>query len=174
MSGKSTDKISSEQATSFDDGLTPEINHADPQANVSSWSPTQRHDSARVIRRTIANVRHRSSTRLGFVDMKNVVPPRFWLGSIRPSPEPAQGLCGGSLSIKVSDGDRCPVWRIASWSKIQSVVLPFYPRHLLLQSQLFAYQHNKRPDRRTDSADIGPRKQKESRGLPKPVTQIGR
>src|ERR1700758_4850266 len=31
-----------------------------------------------------------------------------------------------------------------------------------------------RPHRRTDSADFRPRKQKESRGLPTPVTQIGR
>src|SRR6202022_4812875 len=30
-----------------------------------------------------------------------------------------------------------------------------------------------RPDRRTDSADFRPRKQKESRGLPTPVTRIG-
>jgi hypothetical protein len=70
LSGKSTDKISSEQATSFDDGFTPEINHAALQANVSWWAPAQRHDSARVIRPTIANVRHRSSTRLRFVDVK--------------------------------------------------------------------------------------------------------
>jgi len=70
LSAKSIDKISSEQAKSFDDGFKPEINHADPQANVSSWSPAQRHDSARVIRPTIANVRHRSSTRLRFVDAK--------------------------------------------------------------------------------------------------------
>jgi hypothetical protein len=70
LSGKSTGKISSEQATSVDDGFTPEINHAALQANLSSWSPAQRHDSARVIRPTIANVRHRPSTRLRFVDMK--------------------------------------------------------------------------------------------------------
>jgi hypothetical protein len=31
-----------------------------------------------------------------------------------------------------------------------------------------------RPLRRTDSADFRPRKQKESRGLPTPVTRIGR
>src|SRR4029077_12980635 len=31
-----------------------------------------------------------------------------------------------------------------------------------------------RPHRRTDSADFRPRKQKESRGLPTPVTRIGR
>jgi hypothetical protein len=70
LSGKSTDKISSEQATSFDDGFTPEINHAAVQANVSSWSPAPRRDSSRVIRPTIANVRHRSSTRFRFVGVK--------------------------------------------------------------------------------------------------------
>ena len=41
LSGKSTDKISLVQATSFDEGFTPEINHADPQANVSSGSPAR-------------------------------------------------------------------------------------------------------------------------------------
>ena len=70
LSGKSTDKISSDQATSFDDGFTPEINHAYPQANVSSSSLAQPHDSARVIRPTIANGRYRSSTRLRFVNVK--------------------------------------------------------------------------------------------------------
>ena len=62
LSGKSTDKISSEQA-SFDDGFTPEI-HANLKAHVSSGSAAQRHDSAWVIRPNIANPRHRSSTRL--------------------------------------------------------------------------------------------------------------
>jgi len=33
LGGRSTDKISSEQARSLDDGFTPEINHAGPQAN---------------------------------------------------------------------------------------------------------------------------------------------
>ena len=70
LSGKSTDKISSEQATSLDDGFTPEINHAGPQANVRSWSSIPRRDSARVIRPTISNVRHRSSTRFRFVGVK--------------------------------------------------------------------------------------------------------
>jgi hypothetical protein len=70
LSGKSTDKMSSEQTTSFDDGFTPEINHAGPQANASSWSPAQRHDSARVLRPIIADIRHRSSTRLRFADLK--------------------------------------------------------------------------------------------------------
>ena len=51
LSGKSTDEMSSKQATS---------------CNVSSGFPAQRHDSARVIRPTMANVKHRSSTRLKF------------------------------------------------------------------------------------------------------------
>jgi hypothetical protein len=64
LSGKSTDKISSKQATGFDDGIAPKINHANLKANVSSGFPARRHDSARVIRATIANAGHRSSTHL--------------------------------------------------------------------------------------------------------------
>ena len=69
-SGKSTDEITSGQATSSDDGFTPEINHPEVQANVSSSSPAQRQDSARVIRPKIPNVRHRSSMQSRFVDVK--------------------------------------------------------------------------------------------------------
>jgi hypothetical protein len=70
LNGKSTDKTSSEQEASLDDGSTPELNHAALQSDVSSWSPAQRHDSARVIRPTIANVRHRSPARFRFVNVK--------------------------------------------------------------------------------------------------------
>jgi hypothetical protein len=70
LKGKSTGEISSEWATSFDDGFTPELNHANLQANVSSRSPAQGHDSTRVIRPTIANVRHWSSTRPRFASVK--------------------------------------------------------------------------------------------------------
>jgi hypothetical protein len=70
LSGKGTDKMSSEQATSFDAGLTSEINHANLKANVSLGSPAPRHDAARVSPSSIANVRHRSSTRLKFADVK--------------------------------------------------------------------------------------------------------
>jgi hypothetical protein len=70
LSGKNTDKISSEQATSLDDGLKSEINHAALPAGVNSWSPAQRHDSAQVIRPTIGNVRHRSYARFRFVGVK--------------------------------------------------------------------------------------------------------
>jgi hypothetical protein len=69
-SGKSTDEITSGQATSSEDGFTPEINHPEVQANVSTWSPAQRQDSARVIRPKIPNVRHRSSMQSRFVDVK--------------------------------------------------------------------------------------------------------
>jgi hypothetical protein len=70
LSGKSTDKMSSEQATSFDDGLTPEMNHSNLKANVSSGSPAQRRDSARVLRPAVANERRRSSTRLSFAGVR--------------------------------------------------------------------------------------------------------
>jgi hypothetical protein len=70
LTGKSTDKMSSGQATSSDDGFTPEINHSSLKANLSSGSPARRHDSARVIRPAIANERHRSSTRLRFADVR--------------------------------------------------------------------------------------------------------
>ena len=69
-SGKSTDEITSGQATSSEDGFTPEINHPEVQANVSTWSPAQRQDAARVIRPKVPNVRHRSSMQSRFVDVK--------------------------------------------------------------------------------------------------------
>jgi hypothetical protein len=69
-SGSRSKSITHCQQKSFDDRFTPEINHAYPQANVSSSSLAQRHDSARVIRPTIASGRYRSSTRLGFVNVK--------------------------------------------------------------------------------------------------------
>jgi hypothetical protein len=58
------------QATSINHGLTPEINHLNVQNNASSWSPAQSQDTARVIRPKIANVKHRSSIRHRFVDVK--------------------------------------------------------------------------------------------------------
>ena len=58
---KSTGEITAGQAPSIDSGLTPEINHPDVQANATSWSPSQRPDSAHASRTKIANVRLRSS-----------------------------------------------------------------------------------------------------------------
>jgi hypothetical protein len=92
----STREITSEQATSVDQGftvasaqenlsprietpastqtpvlaLTPEMTHTNAQANASPRSPAHWEDSARVIRPKIHNVRHKSSVRLRFVDVK--------------------------------------------------------------------------------------------------------
>ena len=49
---------------------TPEINQPDAQANPSSWSSAHPYDFARVIRAKIHNLRHRSSVRIRFVDVK--------------------------------------------------------------------------------------------------------
>jgi hypothetical protein len=78
-SGKSTDEIIPGQATSSDHGFTPEINHPEVQANVSSWSTAQRQDSARVIRPNIPNVRYRSSYRTDPSSGADFAGPRTYL-----------------------------------------------------------------------------------------------
>jgi hypothetical protein len=50
--------------------FTPEINHADVQANENSWSPAHSQDPVRAILPKIPNVRYRSSVRPRFVDVK--------------------------------------------------------------------------------------------------------
>jgi hypothetical protein len=80
----STDKRSSGQTPSVDNGLTPEINHGDLQANVSSWSPTQRHDSASLLRPKLLHARQRSSTWLRFVDVKRRL-LALWHQSLAPA-----------------------------------------------------------------------------------------
>jgi hypothetical protein len=70
LSGKSAGEISSEPATSVDDRSTPEINHAEVQANGTSPSPAQRHDSVRMIRPKTPNVRNRAIMRPRVVDVK--------------------------------------------------------------------------------------------------------
>jgi hypothetical protein len=97
LNGKSsTDKMTSGQATSVDNGFakispqentysqmeaaastptpvlafSPEINHVNAQANASSWSPAHWQDPARVRRPKIRNVRDRSSVVLRSVDVK--------------------------------------------------------------------------------------------------------
>jgi len=68
--GKSTSEITSRPAISADYGSNPEINHPDVQANVSSSSPTDQPDPARVIRPKIPDVRYRTSVRPRYVDVK--------------------------------------------------------------------------------------------------------
>jgi len=67
---KSTNEITSRQATSVDHEFAPEIKHPDLQANATSWSPANRPNSARVIRPKIPDVKHGSSVRLRYVNVK--------------------------------------------------------------------------------------------------------
>ena len=65
---KGTGEITAGQAPSIDSGLTPKINQPDVQANATSWSPSQRSDSAHAAK--IPNSRIRSSKHLRYVDVK--------------------------------------------------------------------------------------------------------
>jgi len=67
---KSTGEITAGQVPSVDSGLTPKINHADGQANATSWSPSQRLDSGQAAHTKIPNVRLRSSMHPRNVDVK--------------------------------------------------------------------------------------------------------
>ena len=67
---KSTGEITAGQASSIDSGLTPEINHPDVKANTTSWSPSQRPDSAHAAHTKIPKVRLRSSMHPRHVDVK--------------------------------------------------------------------------------------------------------
>jgi hypothetical protein len=68
---KRTGEIPAGQATpSIDGGLTPKINQPDVQANATSWSPSQRPDSAHAAHTKIHNVRLRSSMQPRHTDVK--------------------------------------------------------------------------------------------------------
>jgi hypothetical protein len=67
---KSTGEITASQAPSIDSGLTAKINHPDVQANATSWSPSQRPDSAHSVHTKIFNVRLRSSKQPQHVDVR--------------------------------------------------------------------------------------------------------
>ena len=67
---KSTGEITAGQASSIDSGLTPKINHPDVQANATSWSPSQRPDSAHAAHTKIPKKRLRSSMHPRYVDVK--------------------------------------------------------------------------------------------------------
>ena len=66
----SNGEMTAGQASSIDGGSTPKIDHADVQANATSWSPSQRPDSAHAAHTKIFNVRLRSSSKLRYVDVK--------------------------------------------------------------------------------------------------------
>ena len=67
---KSTDEIPAGQASSIDSGLSPEIDHPDVKANTTSWSPSQRQDSAHAAHTKIPKVRLRSSVHPRHIDVK--------------------------------------------------------------------------------------------------------
>ena len=68
---KSTDEIPAGQASSIDSGLSPEIDHPDVKANTTSWSPSQRQDSAHAVHHPkIPKVRLRSSVHPRHIDVK--------------------------------------------------------------------------------------------------------
>jgi hypothetical protein len=67
---KSTGEITAGQAPSIDGGSTPKIEHPDVQANATSWSPSQRPDSAHVAHTKMFNVRLRPSSHPRYVDVK--------------------------------------------------------------------------------------------------------
>jgi hypothetical protein len=67
---KSTGEITAGQASSIDGGSTPKIDHPDLQASATSWSPSQRPDSAHAAHTKIFNVRLRSSSHPRYVDVK--------------------------------------------------------------------------------------------------------
>ncbi len=59
-----------EATPSIDSGLTPKINHPDVQANATSWSSSQRPNSAHAAHTRIPNARLRSSAHPRHVDVK--------------------------------------------------------------------------------------------------------
>jgi len=63
---------------------TPEINQPDAQATASPWSSVQWQDFARAIRPKIHNIRHKSSARVRFVDVKKRL-NALWHQSLRRS-----------------------------------------------------------------------------------------
>ena len=63
---------------------TPEINQPDAQATASPWSSVQRQSFARAIRLKIHNIRHKSSARVRFVDVKKRL-IALWHQSLRRS-----------------------------------------------------------------------------------------
>jgi hypothetical protein len=68
---KSTGETTAGRAPSIDGGSTPKIDQPDVvQANATSWSPSQRPDSAHGAHTKIFNVRLRSSKHPRYVDVK--------------------------------------------------------------------------------------------------------
>lgn len=96
---KSTGEITTGQTPSIDSGLTPKINHTNVQANATSWSPSQRPDSAQAARTKIPK-RHRSSLHPRYVDVKTRL-IALWHQSLRH-----EKTRGGTLFSNSNKGER--------------------------------------------------------------------
>ena len=94
---KSTGEITTGQTPSIDSGLTPKINHPDVQANGTSWSPSQRPDSAQAAHTKIRK-RPRSSMHPRYVDVKTRL-IALWHQSLRH-----EKSRGGTLSSNSNKG----------------------------------------------------------------------
>jgi hypothetical protein len=107
---KSTGEITAGQASSIDGGSTPKIDHADVQANATSWSPSQRPGSAHAAHTKIFNVRLRSSKHPRYVDVKTRL-IALWHQSLRD-----QNSRGGTTHSNSNKGRRKKVGFTAATS----------------------------------------------------------
>jgi hypothetical protein len=97
---KNTGEITASQSPSIDSGLTPKIYHPDVQANATSWSSSQRPDSAHSVHTKIFNARLRSSKQPQHVDVKTRL-IALWHQSLRH-----QKSRGGTLFSNLNRGER--------------------------------------------------------------------
>jgi hypothetical protein len=107
---KSTGEITAGQVTRTDGGLTPTINYPDVQANATSWSASQRPDSAQAAHKKIHNARLRSSTQPRYIDVKTQL-IALWHQSLRH-----EKSRGGTLFSNSNKGKRKKVGCTAEMS----------------------------------------------------------
>ena len=87
---KSTGETTAGQAPSIDGGSTPKIDQPDVvQANATSWSPSERQDSAHSAHTKIFNVRLRPSKHSRYVDVKTRL-IALWHQSLRHQNSPGR------------------------------------------------------------------------------------
>jgi hypothetical protein len=96
---KSTGEITTAQTPSIDSGLTPKINHPNVQANATSWSTSQRPDSAQAAHTKIPK-RHRSPLHPRYVDVKTRL-IALWHQGLRH-----EKTRGGTLFSNSNKGER--------------------------------------------------------------------
>ena len=107
---KSNGEITTAQTPSIDSGLTPKINHPNVQANATSWSTSQRPDSAQAAHTKIPNARLRSSMRPRYIDVKTRL-IALWHHSLR-----LEKSRGATLFSNSNKGERKKVGYTAEMS----------------------------------------------------------